>query len=124
MAPPAGVWVLVFYEGEKDAIGEVSEIKPILDDDNVNDLKKRVIKEFDHELHRISSSRIRVYASGTTVPIPENTSSLMPLDPGDQVPAGTTSRTPLIVIAPKPEQQNGKLRCCSRIHYGIQLLRY
>jgi hypothetical protein len=28
------------------------------------------------------------------------------------------------LLAPKPEQQNGKLRCCSRIHFCIQLLRY
>jgi hypothetical protein len=54
--PPAGVWVLVFYEGKKDAIGEVSEIKPILDNDNVHALKMKVKENYSNKLKQFSGS--------------------------------------------------------------------
>ena len=41
------------------------------------------------------------------------------LDPGDSVPEGTTSKKPLIVVAP---QQDGELRCCSRIVESLCIL--
>jgi hypothetical protein len=115
----SSVWVQLYYKGEEKPVGEADpiEIDPI--PKNVHALKMKVKDNYSNKLKHTDAGELKVYASGTTVP--ECTESL---DPGDQVPAGTTSRTPLIVIAPKPEQQNGKLRCCSRIHYGIQLLRY
>jgi hypothetical protein len=106
----SSVWVQLYYKGEEKPVGEADpiEIDPI--PKNVHALKMKVKDNYSNKLKHTDAGELKVYASGTTVP--ECTESL---DPGDQVPAGTTSRTPLIVIAPKPEQQNGKLRCCSRI---------
>jgi hypothetical protein len=113
----SSVWVQLYYKGEEKPVGEADpiEIDPI--PKNVHALKMKVKDNYSNKLKHTDAGELKVYASGTTVP--ECTESL---DPGDQVPAGTTSRTPLIVIAPKPEQQNGKLRCCSRIHFCIQFV--
>jgi hypothetical protein len=112
----SAVWVQLYYkgevegedEGEDEPVGESYKITPIPED--VSDLKMKVHLLFSVELQHCSAGLLKVYPPGTTVL--ESTESL---DPGDPVPANTSSKMPLIVIAPKPEQPNGKLRCCSRI---------
>ena len=57
-----------------------------------------------------NADRLDVYPQKTYVPI---SNQVQPIDPGDQVPGETTSRDPLIVIAPEnPQQQHGEF-CCS-----------
>jgi hypothetical protein len=112
----SSVWVQLYYKGEANSVGEADpfEIQPIPED--VDALKIKVRERFAFGSPAVL---LKVYASGTPVPILKGTGSL---DPGNKVPADTTSKTPLIVIAPKPEPQNGKLRCCFRIHFCIQML--
>jgi hypothetical protein len=106
----SSVWVKLYYKGEAKPVRDADpiEIEPI--PKNVNALKKKVKVEKQTKLNHVDAGDLKVYPSGTTVL--ESTESL---DPGDPVPANTSSKMPLIVIAPKPEQPNGKLRCCSRI---------
>ena len=104
---PASVWVQLYWDNNEKS-GEPFEIEPI--PKNVGDLKKAVKEGFTTELQHCGAARLKVYAPDTTVPIPNGTESL---DPGDSVSFTTTSKAHLIVIAPKPqEQQNGELRCC------------
>jgi hypothetical protein len=114
----SAVWVQLYYkgevEGEDELFGEPIKIKPIPED--VSDLKEKVIEKAKTMLG-VQVYNLKVYAPKTTVPIPKGTESV---DSGEEVPADTTSKKPLIVIAPKPKQPNGKLRCCSRIHSFIQ----
>jgi hypothetical protein len=106
----SAVWVQLYYkgevEGEDELFGEPIKIKPIPED--VSDLKEKVIEKAKTMLG-VQVYNLKVYAPKTTVPIPKGTESF---DSGEEVPADTTSKKPLIVIAPKPEQQDGELRCC------------
>ncbi len=113
---PASVWVQLYYDNNEKS-GEPFEIEPI--PKNVGALKKDVIKDYPNTLSHADAAVLKVYAPDTTVPIPNDTHSLRP---GEKVVKySTTDRKPIIVIAPKPrEQQNGKLRCCLRIHCCIQ----
>jgi hypothetical protein len=113
----SSVWVQLYYKGEEKPVGEADpiEIDPV--PKNVHALKMKVKENYSNKLKHTDAGELKVYASGTTVPIPENTASLMPGNNLSDYP--TTDETPLIVIAPKPEQQNGKLRCYSRIHSCI-----
>jgi hypothetical protein len=115
--PSASVWVQVYYQGETKPVDDADPFEIETNLKNVNALKKKV----HEELKLVSRAALcKAYHPGTAVPIPEGTKSL---DPGDDVPADTTSRKPMIVIAPKPQdlvrtlQQNGELRCCSRITF-------
>jgi hypothetical protein len=92
----SAVWVQLYYKGEDEPASESYMIESI--PGNVSLLKESVKKYFSIVS---PAAAFKAYQNG------------IPLDPGDQVPAGTTSRTPLIVIAPKSDQPNGKLRCCS-----------
>jgi hypothetical protein len=104
----SSVWVQLYYKGEKQPVGDADpiKIKPIPED--VSDLKEKVIEKAKTILG-VQVYNLKVYAPKTTVPIPKGTESF---DSGEEVPADTTSKKPLIVIAPKPEQQDGELRCC------------
>jgi hypothetical protein len=112
----SAVWVQLYYkgevEGEDELFGEPIKIKPIPED--VSDLKEKVIEKAKTMLG-VQVYNLKVYAPGTTVPPPPDDASIRSWLP---VPHGTGDR-PLVVIAPKPQQQNGKLRCCSRIHFCI-----
>jgi hypothetical protein len=113
--PPDCVWVQIYYKGqeEEEKFGDAIKIKPIPDD--VNDLKKVVFPEKSV----VEIAAVKVYASGTTVPIPDGTDNLPAWNKVSSYT--TTGEEPLIVIAPKPQaqrqQQDGKLRCCSRMAF-------
>jgi hypothetical protein len=97
--PTASVWVQLYYIGDEKPVGESIEITPI--PKNVNALKEKVHAEKQTKLAHVDANDLRVYASGTTLPIPENAHSLRP---GKEVfDCPTTDETPLIVIAPKRE---------------------
>lgn len=99
---------------ETVAVGQSVKLK-IPPDSDINDLK---IAAFP-DISPVQIAAVQVYAPGTGVPVPPSTKA---------VEANTTVATfpvimyekPLIVIGPNPEQQqNGELRCCSRIHFCI-----
>ena len=100
---PVGVWVQLLVGEEKQ--GQSFCIKPIPED--VNALKKAVKKERTVSLQRCDAAMLRVFAPGAD---PKTETAL---DPGDPVPGDTSSKNPLIVVAPKPHQQpqqDGELR--------------
>jgi hypothetical protein len=113
----SSVWVQLYYKGEAKPVGEADpiEIEPM--PKNVSLLKDEIHKKKPRKLMHVDADDLSVYASGTAVPIPKDAISL---NSWDNVPHESTGPLPLIVIAPKPEQQNGKLRCCSRVHFCIQ----
>ena len=80
------------YIGENDGNPSFLKIKPIPDD--IFDLRDEIKEKEQLEL---PASRLKVYAAGTSYPIVEGQDIL---DPGDAVPTDTTSKNPLIVVAP------------------------
>jgi hypothetical protein len=98
---PAGIWVQLLVGEEKQ--GQSLCIKPMPED--VYELKKAVKEECTVLLHHCDPVMLDVFAPGAD-PKTEDT-----LDPGDPVPGDTTSKNPLIVVAPKPhyQQQVGEL---------------
>jgi hypothetical protein len=115
----SSVWVQLYYKGERTPVGDADpiEIEPI--PKNVNALKMKVHPEFSVELQHCSAGLLKVYPSGTTVPVEDPPTGPAALA-ANVIVSEATYDQPLIVIAPKPKQQNGELRCCSRIHFCIQ----
>jgi hypothetical protein len=107
MSTTITVWIQLYLGDVK--IGDAFNVKPI--PENVADLKKAVKEECKPKLDFCGANELKVYAAGTAVPGSAVTEAL---DPGDSVPTGTTSKTPLIVKAEQHQQSNGKyqLRCC------------
>jgi hypothetical protein len=104
---PVGVWVQLFVGEEKQ--GQSFEIEQT--PRNVNALKNAVKEKWGDRL-AVAAPELDVFATGAD---PKTEGSL---DPGDPVPGDTSSKNPLIAVAPKPHQQppqNGELRCCSCI---------
>jgi hypothetical protein len=67
---------------------------------DIDDLVKAVKMECANALRDVDAGRLQVYPAGTLVPVGDG------LDPGDGIPAGTTSKSALIVVAPAPMQQD------------------
>jgi hypothetical protein len=119
----SSVWVQLYYKGEAKPVGEVDPIEISYDsienvNENVNDLKKKVKEDRVNKLKHADAADLKVYSSGTTVPVkdpPTGPAALAANVIVSEAARGATYDQPLIVIAPKPEQQNGELRCCSRI---------
>jgi hypothetical protein len=114
----SSVWVQLYYKGEAKSVGEADpiEIEPI--PKNVNALKMKVKAEKPTKLNHVDAGDLVVYASGTDVPVgdgPKGLSALAANVSGSEAATGTSYKRTLIVIAPKPEQQNGKLCCCFSI---------
>ena len=91
-------WLQLYVGATKS--GHSVKISPIPDD--VYDLKKAVKVEKAVALLHCNADELNVFAVGTLVPIPDGTE---PLDPGKTGPGGTTSKEPLIVVAPLALQQ-------------------
>jgi hypothetical protein len=110
------VWIRLYYEGEETPIGQAFEIEPL--PRNVNALARKVKEECAVYLKHCGAIGLKVYPPGTAVPFPAST---VPLRADKKVSDYPTSYdTPLIVVAPKPEQrEDGKLRCC---YYIIDFL--
>jgi hypothetical protein len=115
----SSVWVQIYYKGEAKPVGEADPIKIEPIPKNVNDLKIAVRAAKPTKLNHVDAGDLRVYASGTDVPVedgPKGLAALAANVSGSDAARGASYDRPLIVIAPKPEQQYGKLRCCFRIH--------
>jgi hypothetical protein len=105
---PAGVWVQLVVGEEKQEQSLEIEQTPR----NVNALKEAVKDKCTVLLHHYDPVMLHVFAPGAD---PKTETAL---DPGDPVPGDTSSKNPLIVVAPKPHQQppqDGELRYVSRI---------
>jgi hypothetical protein len=65
----------------------------------VVDLKEAVKTKWGNTLARVDAPQLQVFAKGAAIDTDE------PLDPGDSVPARTTSKRPLIVVAPEARKK-------------------
>ena len=92
---PVGVWVQLLVGEEKQ--GESFCIKPIPEDD-VDALKTAVIKEWGGHL-AVAAPMLLVFAPGAD---PKTETALKA---NALVPSDTSSKNPLIVVAPKHQQQ-------------------
>ena len=103
---PVGVWVQLLVGEEKQ--GDSICIKPIPED--VYALKKAVKEDCTVLLHHYDPVMLHVFAPGAD----PNTETA--LKANALVPSDATYENPLIVVAPKhqqqpPQQQDGELRC-------------
>jgi hypothetical protein len=109
----SSVWVQLYYEGKNDPKGRPVEIEPI--PKNINALAKEVKKERAVALSHCDAADLDVYPPETKPPFSQDNA----VGPGDDVPPGTTSKNPLIVVAPQlqpggeytlgpPQQVRGK----------------
>ena len=92
----SSVWVQLYYKGKDEPEGQQVEIEPV--PKNIGALAKEVKKEMAEELLHCSPAKLVVYPSGTTPPFSQDKA----INPGHDVPPGTTSNNPLIVVAPDP----------------------
>jgi hypothetical protein len=108
----SSVWVQLYYEGKEQPVGNADpiEIDPI--PKNIYGLKEKVKDKQPNKLKFVDAGDLGIYPAGTVVPVSNATKAL---NTWDDVPTSSTGPTPLIVVVPKPEQPNGKLRCCSSI---------
>ena len=103
----SSVWVQLYYKGEDEPEGQPIKIKPAPED--VADLKELLKTEKANKtLEHCDALKLRVFPPGTKAPFLQDKA----IDPGNDVPPGTTSKNPLIVVAPDPQQpaKNGKKR--------------
>ena len=91
---PVGVWVQLLVGGEKQ--GESFAIKPI--PENVDALKTAVIEKWGGHL-AVAAPMLHVFAPGAD---PKTETAL---EANALVPSDATYENPLIVVAPKPQQQ-------------------
>eukprot|EP00978_Attheya_sp_CCMP212_P038457 scaffold190876_cov61-Attheya_sp.AAC.1 len=102
------LWVQLYYDGEGNPVGGPIKINPIPDD--VNDLKIKVHEEKSTKLNHIDADDLIVYASGTPVPITEGSDYIRANVICSEAATGASFERPLIMVAPKPVQQNGAWR--------------
>jgi hypothetical protein len=84
----------------------------------VDALKKAVKEERTVSLQHCDAAMLDVFAPGTD---PKTVDSL---DPGDLIPGDTSSKNPLIVVAPKPQQQapqDGESVHCSSFVFEVSV---
>jgi hypothetical protein len=107
----SSVWVQLYYKGEEQPVGDADpiEIEPI--PKNVNALKEKVIEKAKTMLG-VQVYNLFIYPVETVPPVSNDTEYLQANTPGAEAAEGSSYEKPLIVIAPKPEQQDGELRCC------------
>jgi hypothetical protein len=98
------IWFQV-SDANGNNVGSVAKVDVKLRRDvklrDVNDLCKAIKVEMDPDLNHCSAARLSVYPAGTAF---ENCNTTNALDRGDEPPEGTTSKAPLVVIAPKDPQ--------------------
>ena len=95
----SSVWVQLYYEGMDQPKGQPIKIKPAPED--VAELIEAVQAKL--KLHA-PLNEIYACLPGTTPPFSEANA----VDPGDDVPPGTTSKNPLIVVAPQLQPAGGE----------------
>ena len=90
----ARVWIKLYIgeEDENPAVFGICDFSGIIDD-----LKEKIKERATNALKAIDADRLEVYAPGTIVPVQGGN---RPIDPGDDISSTTTSKTPLIVVAP------------------------
>jgi hypothetical protein len=94
------VWVQLYIGNAK--IGDVFPVR-VGTKENIYDLKTAVYQVAAKSLRHCDAFQLDVYMAGTKLPPKEE----VPLDPGEVVPTGTTSKNPLRVVAPDTSNQHG-----------------
>jgi hypothetical protein len=100
MSEEAKVWVQLYIGTAK--IGDVFKAKVGAKED-IDDLKTAVYQVAEKLLEHCYAFQLDVYKAGIKLPPKEE----VPLDPEEVVPAGTTGRNPLRVVAPDTPNQDG-----------------
>ena len=102
------VWVQLYYKGKAESEGRPTSVKKPTDlkesDWNIDALAEAVKDKRQVALNHCDAADLAVYLADAMPPF----SQAKAIDPGDDVPTSTTSRNPLIVLAPNPKQANGK----------------
>ena len=93
----SSVWVQLYYKGKDEPKGQPVEIEPI--PKNIGALIKAAKAMLKKELDHAGLSEIYVFSPDTKPPFSQDKA----FDPGDDVPTSTTSKKPLIVVAPAPD---------------------
>jgi hypothetical protein len=117
------VWIQLYYEGKGEPVGDPTRVNVAADADGavVDDLKNEVMKARSKKLTHCDAGDLTVYKPDSTVPVLERADAL---DPGDGVPEGTSSKSPLIVVAPQQQlqqqqhQQVSFLGCLDDVAFG------
>ena len=105
----SSVWVQLYYEGKEQPVGNADpiEIDPI--PKNLYGLKGKVKDKQPNKLKFVDANDLGIYPAGTVVPISNATKALFSYD---NIPTTSTGPSPLIVVVPKPkdeqQQPNGK----------------
>ena len=95
----SSVWVQLYYKGNDEPVGNPIFIKTAsLDPPVIAALAETVKVKMAEELTHCSAAKLVVYPPDTKPPFLQDKA----IDPGDDVPPGTTSKNPLIVVAPLP----------------------
>jgi hypothetical protein len=87
------------------AVGQRSTSVYLSETSTIDDLTKEIKLVWADNLVGVSAPLLTVYPAGTLVPVGNG------IDPGDVIPAGTTSKTPLVVVAPaqQPQVDEGRI---------------
>ena len=92
------IWIQV-RDTNGENVGNVVKINSELDD--VDDLCEAIKVKLEPDLNHCSAARLSVYTAATAF---ENCNTTNALDRGEAPPVGTTSKAPLVVIAPADPQ--------------------
>ena len=104
----SSVWVQLYYDGKDEPEGRPTSVKKPTDlkesDWNIDALAEAVKSKRQVALNHCDAAALVVYPRDTEGP---PFSQAKAIDPGKDVPCGTTSKSPLIVVAPAPKQAYG-----------------
>ena len=96
----SSVWVQLYYEGKDEPKGRPTSVKKPTEEIkwNIDALIKATKTELKPKIDYTPVDEIFIYPPDTEPPFLQEKA----IDPGDDVPPGTTSKNPLIVVAPTP----------------------
>jgi hypothetical protein len=105
-ATPLQVWFRLFRSTGDNVVTPVGGSRKVYltDQSDIYELAKAVKRECAEDLIGVSAGRLQVYPAGTLEPVGNG------MDAADVIPTGTTSKTPLVVVAPAPQDQRSKRR--------------
>ena len=109
----SSVWVQLYYKGKDEPEGQPIKIKPAPED--VADLKELLKTEKAKKtLEHCDALKLRVFPPGTKAPFLQDKA----IDAGDDVPSVTTSKNPLIVVAPQQQADGDDRELQDKLRFG------
>jgi hypothetical protein len=108
------IWLQVSDTNGNKVVENV--VKIVSEPEDVDDLCEAIKVKVDPELNYCSVGRLSVYPAGTAF---VNCNAANALDRGGAPPGGTTSKMPLVVIAPADSQGVWWLLCVGSVGYSF-----